>query len=113
MPLSKQADNVAGAIDNDREQTSNVTAQNVHVEHFQVGNSGIAAPKYNLTGLFASETNLRLNNDRVNYASQATDTILGHKGLETKHCQSCRAEHSTIRTGINEEFNPLPGTVTG
>ena len=70
MPLSEQAYNVA-------EQTSNVTAQNVHVERFQVGDSGITAPKYNLTGLLASETNLGFNNDRVNYASQATDTILG------------------------------------
>ena len=77
MPLSEQADNVAGAIDNHREQTSNVTAQNVHVERFQVGDGGIAAPKYNLTGLFASETNLGFNNDRISYASQATDTILG------------------------------------
>jgi hypothetical protein len=63
MPLSEQANNVARAIDNHREQTRNVTAQNVHVERFQVGDSGITAPKYNLTGLFASETNLGFNND--------------------------------------------------
>jgi hypothetical protein len=54
MPLSEQTHNIAGAIDDHREQTGNVTAQNVHVARFQVGDSGITAPKYNLTGLFAS-----------------------------------------------------------
>jgi hypothetical protein len=45
MPLSEQANNVAGAIDNHREQTNNVTAQNVHVERFQVSDSGISGPE--------------------------------------------------------------------
>jgi len=88
MPLANEGHQAAGSIDNDREQPQNVAAQDIHIERFQIGETGVLASKRGDAGSIVEKADRGLDRDRLRRASHAADPVNRLREIEPKEAEN-------------------------
>jgi hypothetical protein len=103
MPLTKKADNVAGAIHEERKQPCDIAAQHTRVKRFRIGDGSKLAAEYHLASSIINHANGRLDDHRTHESTQATNAFVRGNWPKLESGQGQRAENGAIGACVDEK----------